>query len=154
MTPFYALTRTMPMPPSPDTPREIASDDAENSGPVLGSGDFLTDSGYPDPEEARIKMLFANGIALAIKDARLTQAKAAAMSGLGQPDVSRIVNGQVKGFSLFRLMQTLAALGKDVRIGWSDADGDRGRVLAGPREVPGRHPRAVRVPGRPSMATP
>lgn len=133
MTPFYAATRTMPMPTPPETPREIATTDHENSGPMRGTGNFLADRGYADPEEARIKMLFANGIALAIEDARLTQARAAAMSGLGQPDISRIVNGQVKGFSLFRLMQTLAALGKDVRVGWSDADGDRGRVFAGPR---------------------
>src|SRR5262249_38481899 len=63
----------------------------ETSGPVRGSGDFLRDMGYEDPEEMRVKFTLANTIALAIEQHRLKQAEVAKLTGLAQPDISRIV---------------------------------------------------------------
>jgi predicted XRE-type DNA-binding protein len=103
--------------------------DKESSGPVHGSGDFLKDMGYEDPEEMRVKFVLANTIALAIEDRDLTQADAAKTTGLAQPDVSRIVNGIVRDYSVFRLMRVLTALGKDISIGITDSTADRGMIV-------------------------
>jgi predicted XRE-type DNA-binding protein len=102
----------------------------ESSGPVRGSGDFLRDMGYDDPDEMRVKFTLANSIAMAIEQRRLKQAEVAKLTGLAQPDISRIVNGIVKDYSLIRLMRVLTALGKDVSIGISDASGGRGIIAA------------------------
>lgn len=110
--------------------------DDENSGPVMGSGNFLADRGYADPEEARIKFLLANRVALLLENRGLTQAKAAEMAGLAQVDVSRIVNGLVKDYSVFRLMRVLMALGQDIHLGWADAPAGEGLIVAGAYEAP------------------
>lgn len=39
-----------------------------------------------------------------------------ATAGIGQPDVSRILRGNVKGYSEWRLLMILAALGNKVSI--------------------------------------
>ncbi len=104
--------------------------DKENSGPVRGSGDFLKDMGYADPEEMRVKFALANAIALEIEDRNLKQADVAKAAGISQADVSRIANGVVKDYSVFRLMRVLTALGKDIHIGISDASSERGRIVA------------------------
>jgi predicted XRE-type DNA-binding protein len=117
--------------------------DKENSGPVRGSGDFLQDMGYEDPDEMRVKFTLANTIAMAIEARNLRQADVAKLTGLAQPDISRIVNGIVKDYSLIRLMRVLTALGKDVSIGISDASGARGAIVAAPP------PRLTRPRSRP-----
>jgi predicted XRE-type DNA-binding protein len=116
--------------------RKMPMNDKENSGPVRGSGDFLADRGYDDPEEMRVKFALANNIALTIEDRNLRQVDVAALAGLAQADVSRIVNGIVKDYSVFRLMRVLAALGKDVSIGVTDASCGRGAIIA-PDVAPG-----------------
>ncbi len=83
---------------------------------VVGSGDYLRDRGYVDPAETRAKFFIANQIAVAIEEKGLSQATAAVITGLKQPDVSRIVNGNVKEYSVWRLMTTLKALGYDIAI--------------------------------------
>jgi predicted XRE-type DNA-binding protein len=108
--------------------------DKENTGPVRGSGNFLKDMGYEDPEEARVKFTLANNIALAIEDRRMTQAEAARAVGLAQSDISRIVNGLVKDYSVFRLMRVLTAFGKDISIGISDAAAEHGAIIAAETE--------------------
>ncbi len=40
----------------------------------------------------------------------------AAVIGLDQPKVSALLNGQFRGFSVYRLMAFIAALGRDVEI--------------------------------------
>ena len=86
--------------------------------------------GYEDPDEMRVKFTLANTIAIVIEQRRLKQAEVAKLTGLAQPDISRIVNGVVKDYSLIRLMHVLTALGKDVSIGISDTSGGRGVITA------------------------
>jgi predicted XRE-type DNA-binding protein len=90
---------------------EIADEDF-----VVSSGNYLKDRGYADPAETRAKLFLANQIAVAVEEMGLSQAAAAEMTGLKQPDVSRIVNGNVKEYSVWRLMTTLKALGYDIAI--------------------------------------
>lgn len=89
---------------------------AEDAKPIIGSGNFLKDRAYPSPDEARRKFLLANEIALLIEAKRLTQRDVCAVTGLKQPDVSRIVNGNVSGYSLERLLQTMTSLGGRVTV--------------------------------------
>lgn len=68
------------------------------------------------PAEMRIKLLLSNEIALAIEDKALNQKAAAELTCLKQPDISRIANGNVGDYSVWRLMRTLSLLGKDIVI--------------------------------------
>jgi predicted XRE-type DNA-binding protein len=88
----------------------------EDTPPVLGSGDFLADRGYTDPEEARVKIQLANQIALLMEDQNLRQADVCTSTGLKQPGISKIVNGNVSGFSVWRLLLVLKGLGQHVAI--------------------------------------
>ena len=47
---------------------------------------------------------------------RLKQVDAAAMFGIRQPDVSKMLRGEFRQFSVERLMRFLVALGQDVEI--------------------------------------
>jgi predicted XRE-type DNA-binding protein len=78
----------------------------------------------------RVKFTLANTIAMAIEQRCLKQAEVAKLTGLAQPDISRIVNGIVKDYSLMRLMRVLTALGKDVSIGIRDTPGGPGVIIA------------------------
>ena len=55
---------------------------------------------------------------------------------LSQPDVSAILNGNVKAFALERLMQVAAALGTTVTVSGEASEDGVGRVLV--RHVPAR----------------
>ena len=98
--------------------------------PIVGSGDFLKDRGYPDPDEMRLKFALANEIALIIEERGLKQAEAAQAAELSQSDVSRIVNGIVKDYSVYRLMRVVTKLGKNVSIDFTDAKAGQGAIFA------------------------
>jgi predicted XRE-type DNA-binding protein len=51
-----------------------------------------------------------------IRQRRLTQAQAAELLGLSQPDVSRLLRGSFLDYSMERLPRLLTALGRDVEI--------------------------------------
>ncbi|GES43564.1 hypothetical protein RsS62_28160 [Rhizobium dioscoreae] len=72
----------------------------------------------------------ANQIAVEIEERGLSQAAARSMAGLKQPDVSRIVNGNVKEYSVWRLMTTLKALGYDIKIEIERGEPGGGRISA------------------------
>jgi predicted XRE-type DNA-binding protein len=76
----------------------------DNERVIRGSGDFLKDMGYDNPDEMRLKFALANSIALTIEDLGVKQVEAAKLTGLAQSDISRIVNGIVKDVAVFRLM--------------------------------------------------
>jgi len=101
--------------------------------PIVGSGDFLKDRGYPEPHEMRLKFALANEIALIIEERGLKQAEAAEAAQLSQSDVSRIVNGIVKDYSVYRLMRVVTKLGKNVSIDFTDAKSDQGAIFAAER---------------------
>lgn len=98
-------------------------DPLENTPPVRGSGNFLKDRGYRDPTETRIKFDLVSVIRDIVEAKSLRQVDIVAKvnkydpkAGISQPDISRILRGNVKGYSESRLMMILAALGNDVSI--------------------------------------
>jgi predicted XRE-type DNA-binding protein len=81
-----------------------------------GSGNVFADLGLSNPEERLTKADLTMQITDVIRARRLTQAKAAALFGIDQPKISRLLRGQVSGFSTDRLIHFLTLLGKDVVI--------------------------------------
>lgn len=80
------------------------------------SGNVFLDLGLPNPRERQAKARIALHIAQLIKAAGWKQAEVAEKMSLQQPDVSNIVNGRLKGFTLDRLFDCLDALGQKVEI--------------------------------------
>lgn len=83
---------------------------------VKGSGNVFADLGFPDADTHALKAELVRRIAGLIKDEDLTQAEAADRMGISQPDVSKMLKGQFRPFSVERLMRFLTALGQDVEI--------------------------------------
>ena len=81
-----------------------------------GSLNVYADLGYADAAEMQRKSQLAGEIARAIKARRLTQDGAAALLGIDQSKVSRIIRGQFRGVSEAKLLELVAKLGHDVNI--------------------------------------
>lgn len=79
-------------------------------------GNVFADIGLPDAENHLVKAQIVVAIANQIRNQKLTQAAAAQIIGLKQPDVSKLLDGRFEGFSLERLIGFLLALGNDVTI--------------------------------------
>ncbi len=80
------------------------------------SGNVFADIGLPLPEERLAKADLAFRISELIRARGLTQPAAAKLLGIDQPKISRLMRGQLTGFSTERLMQFLTLLGQDVEI--------------------------------------
>ena len=83
---------------------------------TVGSGNVFADLGFANPEEELLKAKLVREIRAIIKHRKLTQAKAAAMLGLKQPDVSALVTGRVDKFSIDRLVRCLGRLDYKVDV--------------------------------------
>src|SRR3984957_12536698 len=81
-----------------------------------GSDNIFADIVLPNPEEHLAKAKLAWRITVAIRTRRLTQARAARILKIDQPKISRLLRGQLSGFSTERLMHFLTLLGRDVEI--------------------------------------
>src|SRR5689334_2372239 len=79
-------------------------------------GNVFADIGLPDADELRAKADLVIAVTRIIRQQRLTQTQAAALVGLGQPDLSRLLRGKMEGFSIERLIRVLAALGYEVVV--------------------------------------
>jgi predicted XRE-type DNA-binding protein len=81
-----------------------------------GSDNVFADIGFPDADERLAKAALALRITEAIRSRRLTQTAVAGLLKIDQPKVSRLMRGQLSGFSTERLMHFLTRLGRDVEI--------------------------------------
>jgi predicted XRE-type DNA-binding protein len=85
-------------------------------GYEIGSGNVFKDLGIPNAEEHLVKAQLVFKIDAIMKDRGLKQAKAADLLGITQPDVSKMLRGDFKQFSVERLLRFLVALNQDVEI--------------------------------------
>ncbi|MBI5613098.1 MAG: XRE family transcriptional regulator [Gammaproteobacteria bacterium] len=81
-----------------------------------GSTNVFADLEYADSEEMLAKAQLVSRISDLIQQRRLTQRETATLLGVGQPNVSRLLRGQLGGFSYERLLKFLNALGCDIEI--------------------------------------
>lgn len=81
-----------------------------------GSGNVFADLGRPDADAQLLKAELVSRIDEAIHRRRLTQTQAAELLGISQPDVSRLLRGSFRDYSVERLLRLLMALGHDVEI--------------------------------------
>ena len=79
-----------------------------------GTGDVFVDLGFADAGERKLRVQLAMQINELVADRRLTQAKAAILMGVRQPDVSAIVTGRTGKYSLDRLVRCLNRLGYSI----------------------------------------
>jgi predicted XRE-type DNA-binding protein len=83
---------------------------------IRSSGNVFKDIGLPDADEHAIKADIVIKLAKLIEIKGLSQSKAASLTGIAQPDLSKLLRGHFSGFSMDRLVQTILALGLDVEI--------------------------------------
>lgn len=96
--------------------KQMTSQHREEIPVVRGSGNVFADLGFEDAEELQMKAELTRQIYRRIKTLGLTQVQASARLGIGQPDVSKLMNGRYTGFSVDRLLALLSALAIDVDI--------------------------------------
>lgn len=83
---------------------------------VRGTGNVFADLGYADADTHLLKAGLVSRIHNVVIDQKLTQSAAAALMGISQPDVSRLLRGQFRDVSVERLMRMLTRLGCEVDI--------------------------------------
>ena len=81
-----------------------------------GSGNVFADLERPDAEAHLLKAELVTRIDKIIRRRGLKQIEAAKILGLSQPDVSRLLRGNFREYSVERLLRLLTALGQDVEI--------------------------------------
>jgi len=83
-----------------------------------GSRNFnvFKDIGVPNAEEHLVKAQLVFKIDAILKARSLKQVKAAELLGVRQPDVSKMLRGEFRQFSVERLLRFLVALDQDVGI--------------------------------------
>ena len=85
-------------------------------GYEIGSRNVFKDIGVPNPDEHLVKAQLVFKIDAIIKERRLKQVGVADLLGIRQPDVSKMLRGEFRQFSVERLLRFLVALDQDVEI--------------------------------------
>jgi predicted XRE-type DNA-binding protein len=82
----------------------------------IGGRNVFADLGLPNAEEHLVKAQLVYKIGTILKDRKLKQAEAGKLLGIPQPDVSKMLRGEFRQFSVERLLRFLVALNHDVEI--------------------------------------
>lgn len=81
-----------------------------------GRGNVFADLDRPDADTHFLKAELVSSIDDIIRRRKMNQSQAAKLLGLSQPDISRLLRGNFRDFSVDRLLRLLMALGRDVNI--------------------------------------
>ena len=81
-----------------------------------GKGNVFAEIGVPNAEEHFVKAQLVFRIDSIMKERHMKQVDAARLLGIRQPDVSKMLRGEFRQFSVERLLRFLVALGQDVEI--------------------------------------
>ncbi|MGZ8368859.1 MAG: helix-turn-helix domain-containing protein [Rhodoplanes sp.] len=82
----------------------------------IGSGNIFADLGLPNAEERQLKAALVVQLSRLIQERKLSQTATAKLLGVKQPDLSNILSGHYRGYSVARLMRMLTAFNQDVEI--------------------------------------
>ena len=89
---------------------------ASDSTVERSSGNVFADLDVPDAGAHLLKAELVSRIDTIVRQRGITQTEAARILGLSQPDISRLLRGDVRQYSLERLFRLLTALGRDIDI--------------------------------------
>jgi predicted XRE-type DNA-binding protein len=81
-----------------------------------GSGNVFADLQIADPETHLLKAQLVARLQAVIRAKKITQAETAALIGVSQPDVSRLLRGQFRDISVERMVLFLTRLGCAIDI--------------------------------------
>ena len=81
-----------------------------------GSRNVFKDLGVPNADEHMVKAQLVFKIDTIMKERRMKQVEAAGLFGVRQPDISMMLRGEFRQFSVERLLRFLVALNQDVEI--------------------------------------
>ena len=81
-----------------------------------GSRNVFKDLGVPNANDQLVKAQLVEKIDTILKWRRLKQAETAQLFNVSQPDVSRMLRGNFRQFSIERLLRFIVALDHDVEI--------------------------------------
>ncbi|MGL5117268.1 MAG: helix-turn-helix domain-containing protein [Beijerinckiaceae bacterium] len=81
-----------------------------------GSENLFADIGLPNADEHLVKAKLVFKIDGLMRERGMKQVEAAQLFGVKQPDVSKMLHGDFRQFSVERLLRFLVALGQDVEI--------------------------------------
>lgn len=95
----------------------MASRNAEQTEAIIrGTGNVFADLGLADAAERQVKLRLAYVLNRVLAERTLSQADAAKVLGVTQPNVSALRHYKLAGFSVDRLMNLLTALDQDIEI--------------------------------------
>ncbi len=83
------------------------------------SGNVFADLGIADAEEHRLKAGLVRKLAQVIASRGLTQIEAGKLTGISQPDLSRVLRGQFRDMSSDRLIRALTHLDTEIDISFT-----------------------------------
>lgn len=90
-------------------------EDTFSTGSIIKPDDNPWESmGLPGARVRAYKMDLLSCIAMAVKEQGLSQRRVASLSGLSQPDVCKLLQGQVSGFTIDRLLEVFMAVGGEL----------------------------------------
>ncbi|MGP8245303.1 MAG: helix-turn-helix domain-containing protein [Bryobacteraceae bacterium] len=87
-----------------------------HKGYETGSQNVFQDIGVPNAEEHLVKAQLVFKIDAIMKERGMKQVDAAKLFGVRQPDISKVLRGEFRQFSVERLLRFLVALNQDVEI--------------------------------------
>lgn len=102
----------------------------------IGSGNIFADLDVPNPEDHQLKAALVVHLKRLIERRKLTQIAAAQLVGMKQPDLSNVLRGHHRGYSVERLMRMLTAFDQDVEITARPhrRTGEAGRIVFNPMD--------------------
>ena len=83
---------------------------------ALGSGNVFADIGVRDAEAMLVKAELSGRIVDIIRGRGLTQTEAASLLGVDQPKVSQLFRGDIRQYTIDRLVRFVTLLQHDVQI--------------------------------------
>jgi len=86
------------------------------TGHEVGERNGFKDLGVPNSDEHLVKAQLVFKIDTIMKKQRMKQTDAAALFGVRQPDISKMLRGEFRQFSVERLLRFLVKLDRDVEI--------------------------------------
>ena len=81
-----------------------------------GSGNVFADLGFSDADAHLVRADLVSRIDDIVRDRGITRTEAARLTGLSRHDMSRLLRGDFREYSLECLFRLLTALGRDIDI--------------------------------------